>query len=372
MMESKWKKVENLSGMANSQRLAKTDSRNYLQDESHQLQLVKAFLQESELTEEAQGDESRANEVIPSNWYADGECPMPTKNMHKAAKENAIYKMSWKQHVCLSSHDSYEKALERKDKYAVSGSAGVFLSSCGRSLRSEGSKRIKQQKNATLPPNTNAAGPIIQPSLATASKSRRPITPSSDEDSDSGLENSEVSAAIKAGPITMPLHPPVNGENFLATRGSSNSQAANNEDADFLIMPPTSQIEPVHQFSNKLLYCSVQRHEQRDPEQRSPFQKFVVRMTAAKNVEDTIRRLWKEVMSNELMRLYTWSGTSKPNSGKQKGLAVTGSRFMSAVIETVKYGEFEKTTIPKIEQTSKIYIRKAVDRLKSSSIAQQE
>lgn len=91
-------------------------------------------------------------------------------------------------------------------QYAVSGSAGVFLSSCGRSLRSEGSKRIQQQKNATLRPNTTAAGPIIQLSLATTSKSRRPITPSSDEDSDSGLENSEVSAAIKAGPITRPLH----------------------------------------------------------------------------------------------------------------------------------------------------------------------
>lgn len=99
---------------------------------------------------------------------------------------------------------------------------------------------------------------------------------------------------------------PVNGENFSATRGSSNSQAANNEDADFLIMPPTSQIEPVQQskipskvswignlstfhhlsilrFSNKLLYCSVQRHEQWDPEQRSPFQTFFVRMLRSIN-----------------------------------------------------------------------------------------
>ncbi len=73
-----------------------------------------------------------------------------------------------------------------------------------------------------------------------------------------------------------------------------------------------------------------------------------------------------------ITRLYTWSGTPKPNSGKQKGLVVKGSRLMSAVIEAVKYGEFEKTAIPKIEQTSKLFIRKAVDRLKLSSNAQQE
>ncbi len=45
---------------------------------------------------------------------------------------------------------------------------------------------------------------------------------------------------------------------------------------------------------------------------------------------------------------------------------------MSAVIETVKYGEFEKTIIQEIEQISNLYIWKAVDWLKSSSIAQQE
>jgi hypothetical protein len=61
-------------------------------------------------------------------------------------------------------------------------------------------------------------------------------------------------------------------------------------------------------------------------------------------------------MSNELMRLYTWSGTPKPNSGKHKGMAVKGSRLMSAVIETVKYGEFEKTIIQEIEQISNLYI----------------
>lgn len=32
-------------------------------------------------------DESRANEVFPSSWYADGECAIPTKNVHKAANK---------------------------------------------------------------------------------------------------------------------------------------------------------------------------------------------------------------------------------------------------------------------------------------------
>jgi hypothetical protein len=92
--------------------------------------------------------------------------------------------------------NSYEKALERKDEYAVSGSAGVFLSNCGRSLRSEGSHSIQLQRHDTLRPNTTAAGSIIQPSLAKTLKSR-PITPSSDQESDSALENSEGSEAIK-------------------------------------------------------------------------------------------------------------------------------------------------------------------------------
>jgi hypothetical protein len=83
-----------------------------------------------------------------------------------------------------------------------------------------------------------------------------------------------------------------------------------------------------------------------------------------KTVEDTVRRIWKEIMTNELMRLYTWTGTPKPNSGKQKGLAVRGSRLSSAVIEAVKHGDFVGTPVPKIEEVSKVYIRKAVDRLK--------
>lgn len=57
-----------------------------------------------------------------------------------------------------------------------------------------------------------------------------------------------------------------------------------------------------------------------------------------RNVEETIKRMWKEVMSKELIRLYTWSGTPIPNSGKHKGMALKGFRLMSAVIETVKYG----------------------------------
>jgi hypothetical protein len=45
-------------------------------------------------------DESRTKEVIPSSWYGNGECAMQKKNVHKAAKGNAIYKMSWKHQVC--------------------------------------------------------------------------------------------------------------------------------------------------------------------------------------------------------------------------------------------------------------------------------
>lgn len=88
-----------------------------------------------------------------------------------------------------------------------------------------------------------------------------------------------------------------------------------------------------------------------------------------KTVDDTIRRIWREVMTNELMKTYTWSGTPKPNSRKEKGLVVKGSRLLSAVIEAVKFGDLSKTPIPSIEQTSKIFIRKAVDRLKHNVVA---
>jgi hypothetical protein len=37
-----------------------------------------------------------------------------------------------------------------------------------------------------------------------------------------------------------------------------------------------------------------------------------------------------------------------------------------AVIVAFKHGDFEKTPIPKIEEISKLYIRKAVDRLKQA------
>jgi hypothetical protein len=56
-------------------------------------------------------------------------------------------------------------------------------------------------------------------------------------------------------------------------------------------------------------------------------------------------------MTNELMKDYTWSGTPWPNSGKENGLAVKGSRLLSAVIEAVKFGDLSKTSIPSIEQT---------------------
>ncbi|KAK4007366.1 hypothetical protein OUZ56_012526 [Daphnia magna] len=98
------------------------------------------------------------------------------------------------------------------------------------------------------------------------------------------------------------------------------------------------------------------------------FQKHVemLRSFFEKNVEHTVRRIWREVMSNELMQAYTWSGTPKPNSGKEKGLAVKGSRLLYAVTEAVKHGEFGNTSILRIEQISQVFIRKAVDRLKNS------
>jgi hypothetical protein len=47
-------------------------------------------------------------------------------------------------------------------------------------------------------------------------------------------------------------------------------------------------------------------------------------------------------MTNELMKAYSWSGTPKPNSGKEKGRAVKGSRLLSAVIERVNLGTLVK------------------------------
>ena len=64
------------------------------------------------------------------------------------------------------------------------------------------------------------------------------------------------------------------------------------------------------------------------------------------------------------MKLYTWTGTSKPDSGKQKGLAVRGSRLSLAVFDAVKYGEFTNLLIPEIEKISQSYVRKVGDRLK--------
>jgi hypothetical protein len=102
--------------------------------------------------------------------------------------------------------DSFEKALQRKDEDAVSGSAEVFLSNSGRSFRSEGSKRIQQRKNSSLQPNITA-GPSTQPLLQTTLNRGHPITPSSDEEEDSMMEDSEVSETIKAGPLTRTVEP---------------------------------------------------------------------------------------------------------------------------------------------------------------------
>ena len=71
-----------------------------------------------------------------------------------------------------------------------------------------------------------------------------------------------------------------------------------------------------------------------------------------KDAGDTIRRVWREVMSDEWMKLYTWTGTSKPDSGKQKGLAVRGSRLSLANFEAVKYGDFASLSTPEIEKVT--------------------
>jgi hypothetical protein len=49
-----------------------------------------------------------------------------------------------------------------------------------------------------------------------------------------------------------------------------------------------------------------------------------------------IRIVWCEVITNELMNIYTWSGTPKPDiNEKERGLAVKGFRLLSAVTEVV-------------------------------------
>ena len=52
------------------------------------------------------------------------------------------------------------------------------------------------------------------------------------------------------------------------------------------------------------------------------------------------------------MKLYTWTGTSKPDSGKQKGLAVRGLRLSLANFEAVKYGDFASLSTPEIEKVT--------------------
>jgi len=47
-------------------------------------------------------------------------------------------------------------------------------------------------------------------------------------------------------------------------------------------------------------------------------------------VDETIRRIWREVMTNELMNIYLLSGTAKPNiSEKEGGLAEKDFRLLS-------------------------------------------
>ncbi len=44
-----------------------------------------------------------------------------------------------------------------------------------------------------------------------------------------------------------------------------------------------------------------------------PIKVEMLRSFFEKNVDDTIRRMWREVMTYELMKDYIWSGTPRPN-----------------------------------------------------------
>jgi hypothetical protein len=45
-------------------------------------------------------DKTKENEVIPSSWYHEGLCALPSKNQQWEAENCTILKMSWKRHNC--------------------------------------------------------------------------------------------------------------------------------------------------------------------------------------------------------------------------------------------------------------------------------
>ncbi|KAK4045657.1 hypothetical protein OUZ56_033432 [Daphnia magna] len=388
-------------------------------------------------------DSTRANEVVPGSWFRNGECALPLKNIHRAAEECTVLKTAWRRHACtiVSTHDSYQKALKRKEEMDTSESTEAFISSCGKNLRSEGSKRIQRQKDAV------AQRPSIQLSLPTLhfvspdeddieqdvvetvelscpvlSKGLIANVSFAGESDDSMLEDIAITKTFNDGPVTRPkvAHSPCQAITFprtsqeiyqprtrkpprvsperrtsfekyvirmlknqnrylrvmarevaevkseqkelrkLLLRRTSMAEVNNNTEDIGLpafqkhVALPLQSVEDFKYFEEELLKEDVRKNLV-----------YMLRSFFERNLDDTVRRIWREVMSYYLMKLYTWSGTPKPNSGKEKGLAVKGSRLLLAVIEAVKHGEFEGTTIPKIENITQIFIRKAVDRLKT-------
>ncbi|KZS19915.1 Uncharacterized protein APZ42_013531 [Daphnia magna] len=332
-------------------------------------------------------DESKENEVVPSTWFYGGKCSLPSKNHRQLAKAGPILKMSWKRHDCkiVSSHGKlrYLKSLimlsgicQESDDIAIS--QDMFQPAGTDSAESESG--MDEESGVTAAIN---AGLLTQPAARTVCG---PMTESSQMTSYGDRSTSQPEQAAPKKQMPLSLHQKrlsferqvlrhfSNQNCYLRvmareiadikaeqrdlrrlwlSKQSSGSIDRNNGEYRHPVFQkhvslPLKTKEDFHHFEEELLKPDVER----------------LRSFFEKHVEDTVRRIWREVMSNELMQAYTWSGTPKPNSGKEKGLAVKGSRLLYAVTEAVKHGEFGNTSIPRIEQIS---IRKAVDRLKNSS-----
>ncbi|KAK4003966.1 hypothetical protein OUZ56_005711 [Daphnia magna] len=337
----------------------------------------------------------------------------------------------------LSSHDTFQQAVNRKDECDTSDSAGI-------------QRQRKQQVKPPLPSSNIVSNERVGDEIDTIDTGvgighvPKPITPTTasrkqsslqttvHEDSDSGMEESNISQIINAGPVTQPptntylycstsepsktlslggtraLQQPgtsdageisrgQNGENFgmiqsqaLMTRPSTSQETthlnlkrktplmdqnrylrvmarelsdirAEQRDLRRLIIAKKQSVGSVEQNIEGNLHPVFQRHASLPLNTKQDFQHFeeellqpevknnlveMLRSFFEKTVDDTIRRIWREVMTNELMKTFTWSGTPKPNSRKEKGLVVKGSRLLSAVIDAVKFGDLSKTPIP--------------------------
>lgn len=140
--------------------------------------------------------------------------------------------------------------MNRKDECDTSDSAGVFLSGSRHNLRSEGSKRIQiqRQRNQQVKPPLPASnivsnervgdeidtidtgigiGHVPKPiTPTTASKKQSSLQTTVHEDSDSGMEESNISQIINAGPVTQP---PTNTYRYCSTSGKLCSNLFINE-----------------------------------------------------------------------------------------------------------------------------------------------